>query len=422
MADFRVLPLATDELVCIFETHTGFLRKIVHGETEIVRAIYAAVRDENWNTVEPGIEIRNVRVEQNKFRVDFDALCQAAGVDLRLSSDPWVNEYRLAVEEAAAIGARLQAALFVSDNALQELGQFRNMMDPAIIDSCLIFHEKEVSTSERWLLMAQELLHGVQIVAGTNAYFAELNRNRPPKGFPAAYSINPQVHAFDDRSLMENLEAQPATVESARQFCEHGVVLSPITLRPRFNPNATTKTIEPEGQLPGTVDRRQRTMVGACWMAGSLAALLPCEAVVSLTYFETTGWRGLMETDLGSPLPAKFDSSPDEIFPLYYVLEFVAGASSVLRLGKALSDCVSVLGLRDRDASTRYLLANLEAVSKRIRFRSAAKAIELSILSETNLDTLRKGTLPEAKHLSISGEALDFDFPAMSLALIWLKP
>jgi hypothetical protein len=157
-------------------------------------------------------------------------------------------------------------------------------------------------------------------------------------------------------------------------------------------------------------------------MAGSLAALLSSEGVVSLTYFETTGWRGLMETDLGSPLPAKFDSSPDELFPLYYVLEFVAGASSVLRLDNALSDGVSVLGLRDRDGSTRYLLANLESISKRIRCRVATNAIELLILSETNLDALRKGTLPEAEHLSLSGNALDFDFPGMSLALIRLKP
>ena len=80
MPDFRVLCLATDELACIFETDTGFLRKIVHGETEIVRAVYAAVRDENWNTVEPDIEVRTLRVEQNGFQVDFDALCQAAGI------------------------------------------------------------------------------------------------------------------------------------------------------------------------------------------------------------------------------------------------------------------------------------------------------------------------------------------------------
>jgi hypothetical protein len=620
MPDIRVLHLATNELTCIFETDTGFLRKIAYGETEIVRAVYAAVRDENWNTVEPSIEVRSVHVEENEFQVDFDVLCQSAGicfcwsgsieahgpkltftfqgearssfrknrigicvlhpirectglpcliqdtggkwskaffpdyispyqpfkdfkglswspcsgvkaelifegdvfeiedqrnwtdasfktyctplahpfpvlieagtkvyqrvtleleseelvqpaaskvpeiqlaefevevpmprlglgiashgqrlsqvqlqrlkklrlnhlrVDLRLAHDSWVNEYRLAVEEAVAIGARLEAALFVSDNALHELGQFRQLMNPAVVDSCLIFHEKESSTSERWLSIAHEVLPEIQIVAGTNAYFTELNRSRPPKGFPAAYSINPQVHAFDDRSLMENLEAQPVTVESARQFCEQGVVLSPITLRPRFNPNATSKTTEPEGQLPTAVDRRQRTMVGACWMAGSLAALLPCEGVVSLTYFETTGWRGLVETNLGSSLPAKFDSSPDEVFPLYYVLEFVAGANSVLRLSNPLLDSVSALGLRDRDGATRYLLANLEDVPKRIRCRLDAEAIELKILSETNLDSLRRGILPEAKHLSPSGEALEFEFPGMSVALVWLKP
>jgi D-apionolactonase len=619
MPDFRVLHLATNELACIFETDTGFLRKIARGETEIVRAVYAAVRDENWNTVEPSIEVRSVQVEENEFQVEFDVLCQSAGicfcwsgsieahgpkltftfegearssfrknrigfcvlhpirecaglpcsiqdtrgkwseayfpeyisphqpfkdfqglrwsprsglqaelifqgdvfenedqrnwtdasfktyctplahpfpvlieagtklyqqvtlelkseepvysveskvpeiqlgkfevevpmprlglgmashgqrlsqtqlqrlkklrldhlrVDLRLAHDAWVNEYRFAVEEAVAIGARLEAALFVSDNALEELGQFRQLMDPADVGSCLIFHEKESSTSERWLSVAQEVLHGVQIVAGTNAYFTELNRDRPPKGFPAAYSINPQVHAFDDRSLMENLEAQAVTVESARQFCQQGVVLSPITLRPRFNPNATSKTVEPEGQLPSAVDPRQRTMVGACWMAGSLAALLPCEGVVSLTYFETTGWRGLMETDLGSPLSAKFDSSPEEIFPLYYVLEFVARASSVLRLSDRPLDGVSVLGLGDRDGATRYLLANLENVPKRIHCRMAAKAVELRILSETNLDGLRRGILPEAEHLSLSGEGLDFDFPGMSVAQIWIK-
>ena len=70
----------------------------------------------------------------------------------------------------------------------------------------------------------------------------------------------------------------------------------------------------------------------------------------------------------------------------------------------------------------RYLLANLEAVPKRIRCRSAAKAIELKILSETNLEGLRKGILPESEHLSPSGETFELEFPGMSLALILLKP
>jgi D-apionolactonase len=49
------------------------------------------------------------------------------------------------------------------------------------------------------------------IGAGTNRYFAELNRNRPPRGTGAlpVFSLNPQVHAFDELSIMENLEALP---------------------------------------------------------------------------------------------------------------------------------------------------------------------------------------------------------------------
>ena len=611
--------LTTNELACVFETDTGFLRKITCGETEIVRAVYAAVRDENWNTVESRLEVRNVRTEQNSFQVDFEVRCEAGAilflwagtitahgpvltfsfegearssfrknriglcvlhpihecaglpclvqdtngkwssslfpryvsphqpfkdfrglrwsprpglqadllfegdifenedqrnwtdasfktyctplalpfpvlieagtklqqqvtlelksegpvrtieyqeteillaetnleipmpslglgmashgqhltqmhiqrlknlrlshlrVDLQLTGDNWVTKYNQAVEEAVAIDARLQVVLFITDNALQQLSQFRATMDPAIVQSCLIFHQKEASTSERWLVMARRLFQGVQIVGGTNAYFAELNRNRPPKGFPAAYSINPQVHAFDDRSLMENLEAQPATVESARRFCKEGLLLSPITLRPRFNPNATTQSIEAKGELPSAVDGRQRTMVGACWAAGSLAALLPCEGIVSLTYFETTGWRGLMETNRGSPLPAKFDSSPDEVFPLYHVLEFVAGATSVLRLGHGAPHFISALGIRDGHGSTRYLLANLETISKRIRCRAVSNIVEFCILSEANIDPLRKGILPEAKRLTLSEGALDFDFPGMSIAMIRLS-
>jgi D-apionolactonase len=617
--DRRVIHLATQEFSCLFETDTGFLRQIKRDRTEIVRAIYAAVRDENWNTIEPHLEIRSIRAEPDGFRVDFEARCEAPGVrfgwagsiegkgpslsfsfrgearttfrknriglcllhpirecaglrcsvqnttgswinaefprhvspdqpckdlkamrwspsaeieaelqfsgdifetedqrnwtdasfktyctplaapfpvlieagtkidqqvtlnlrsrasirpiekqipeirldqveveiavpslglemashgqrlsethlerleklglshlraDLRLSQDAWLSGYRLAAEEAGAIGSRLQPALFVTDNARREISRFREAIDLAMIDSCLIFHEKEISTSERWLALSAELLNGLQIVAGTNAYFAELNRNRPPRGFPAVYSINPQVHAFDDRSLMENLEAQPATIESARQFCSNGIFLSPITLRPRFNPNATEETIEPQGQLPASVDQRQRTMVGACWTAGSLAALVPRDGLVSLTYFETTGWRGLMESERGSPLPAKFGSSANEIFPLYHVFEFIAGATSALRLRSAPPDGLSALALRDRNGSKRYLLANLEADPKRVRCRLPADTAELRILDHTNVDALRRGTLPRAEHHSLVEGALDFDFPGTSLALVQLN-
>ena len=56
------------------------------------------------------------------------------------------------------------------------------------------------------------------VAAGTDGSFVELNRGTPlPRRAEAlCYSINPQVHAFDDMSLVESLSAQADTVETAR--------------------------------------------------------------------------------------------------------------------------------------------------------------------------------------------------------------
>jgi hypothetical protein len=78
-----------------------------------------------------------------------------------------------------------------------------------------------------------------RLATGTNAYFAELNRQRPLRDVIVCYSLNPQVHVFDELSVVETLEAQPATVYSAIEFCDRYVVISPITLRPTFSPNAS---------------------------------------------------------------------------------------------------------------------------------------------------------------------------------------
>jgi hypothetical protein len=56
---------------------------------------------------------------------------------------------------------------------------------------------------------------------GSNANFAELNRNRQVvEGLDfVSWGINPQIHADDEQTLIENLRGQAATVETARSFC-----------------------------------------------------------------------------------------------------------------------------------------------------------------------------------------------------------
>ena len=112
---------------------------------------------------------------------------------------------------------------------------------------------------------------------GTRAYFTELNRATLPLDAMdvVSYTINPQVHAFDNASMTETLAAQPETVRSARAIVgERPLAVGPITLRPPFNPNATgpNRNRRP-GELPSSVDYRQPSLFAAGWLAGSVNAL-----------------------------------------------------------------------------------------------------------------------------------------------------
>ncbi len=132
--------------------------------------------------------------------------------------------------------------------------------------------------------------------------------------------MNPQIHAFDDFSLMENLQAQPDTIATARSFAP-GVrcYVTPVTLRPRFNAVAVTDQEFPDGGLPWPVDVRQPSLFGAAWTLGSVAALAAAGAD-AITYYDTQGPAGVVEGPGGSPDPAEFFSRPDTPYPLAVVL------------------------------------------------------------------------------------------------------
>ncbi len=287
-------------------------------------------------------------------------------VDLRFSDVNWKTLLQRAQEDAVAINSRLQCALFLTDSAEQNLLDFREAIRPEIVDICLIFHESEKSTASRWLDFAERHLgeNGFRLATGTNAYFAELNRQRPPRRAHACYSINPQVHTFDDLSLLETLEAQPSTVESAAQLCEGKLILSPITLRPRFNPNATDPTKQRE--LPSTVtaDPRQQTPFCAAWTVGSLAQLMPLDRIESLTFYETTGPRGIMDPEPNALAPETTDASIGKIFPVYNVFAAIAGILNVLPVSISNHARVTAFAFQDEHGQSIALIANPTAEPK----------------------------------------------------------
>ena len=274
-------------------------------------------------------------------------------VDLHLSDPDATTRLARAEQECSALACGIELALFVTDNADQELCSLASHLPLAApVSRVLVFHEEQQVTSPQWLEQVRTRiaphLPGVPIGGGTNLYFAELNRSRPnPAELDAvAYSINPQVHANDERSLVENLEAQRDTVVTARAFCgELPLIVSPVTLKPRFNPEAVGPEPAPQaGQLPTAVDPRQMSLFAAAWTLGSIKQLAEGGAA-SVTYYETTGWRGIKETDRGCPDPESFLSAPGMVFPLYHVFADIADLKTAELLGCASTDPLRVQGV-----------------------------------------------------------------------------
>ena len=68
-----MIPLQTRKYSCFFQTSTGFLRRVKSSGVEVIRAIYGAVRDKNWDTVEPRLEIERIEQGDDSFSLNFTA-------------------------------------------------------------------------------------------------------------------------------------------------------------------------------------------------------------------------------------------------------------------------------------------------------------------------------------------------------------
>lgn len=291
--------------------------------------------------------------------------------DLSPAADPAGTALTQAANRARALGCDLELAVFLPPGdttaAVARLADELRAARPPLA-RVLAFSEAEESSSPATVAsvasaLAQAGYAGVPLISGTNVYFNELNRHRLPPGQAdgLAWSVNPQIHAFDDLSLMENLQAQPATIATARAFAPGtALFVTPITLRPRFNAVAVTDQDFPEGALPWPVDVRQPSLFGAAWTLGSIAALAGAGAD-GLTYYDTVGPAGVIESPAGSPAPAEFFSRADTAYPLAVVLADAArlAGGQMCRL-TGVDPRVAAIAVR-QPGRTTVLVANLTA-------------------------------------------------------------
>ncbi len=344
-------------------------------------------------------------------------------VELRLERDDWRDALESAQETAAASGAGLELALMFRDEHAEELAKLADALASGPqVDRVLVTlaggrtATPDETTPPRLVDQARKALAArapnAAFVGGTEIYFTEINRTRPQHETwdGVCYSISPQIHAFTDTDVVENLDAQAETVQSARELSDgKPVIVSPITLRRRVNFHAAgDPPPTPPGDLPDSVDVRQSALFGAAWTAGSLKYVAEAGAA-SVTYYETTGWRGVVERAGGSELPEKFRSVAGQVFPLYHPLADLAEWHAADVLACDSSDVLTAVGLavKTEDGATRLLVSNLTPSEQRVVIGPLEGDVEVRSLDESTAAVAASdpaGFRQRVEHMRAPGE------------------
>jgi hypothetical protein len=312
-------------------------------------------------------------------------------IDVSTRDPDTAGRIRAGAARAADIGCALVVALFVDDPT--HVATVAGAVSDVDVTEWLVFDARsKVSGSELAAVARAAFGPGARIGGGTNLYFTELNREPPDtSGLDVvAFSLNPQVHASDNVTIVQNLAAQAVVARDARRIArEANIHVGPVTLRPRFNPNATEPALDHSTTaLPANVDARQSSRLGANWTLGSLKYLAEAGTVDEVTYYETTGWRGVIEREDGSPQPDDFVSTPGQPYPVYAALLALAGFDSVRTCTSSLPQQVDALLLERGDGERRLIVMSFSAESMTVDLDGFGDGLTTITLEPLGLEIL----------------------------------
>ncbi len=286
------------------------------------------------------------------------------------------SQLRSTVEKALLITRQLKIDLDLAISAdspqqlkaiLQQIFELKDQ-----IRSFYIFSASDKTAPLGFIQSAEELLGDKsKIIGGTDLYFTELNRNQSAVDFvdQVSFSINPQVHSFDDRTLIQNTTTQKTIANNARRIAKSKKLnIGPITLRPRYNPNATQPDKDVSNTpLPSSVDARQRTWFAEGWTAMSIRSITESESISAVTYFETLGWRGIRELSTGSKDPLNFASKAGEEFPVWRLFKHLKGFTHARPTASNLPELVDCL-IVTSGQKIKVILVNFSTIEQEVKF------------------------------------------------------
>jgi len=321
--------------------------------------------------------------------------------DLRLTSFEWRLALTTALREAIIANVPLELAIHLPakpSDVGESLAEVSKLLEKlatgqgatARTKRLLILCDGQKSTTRESLDIARKQLArlNIPIGAGTDADLYQINLEPPP--FEAAdfifWSMNPQTHAFDNTSIAEAPAVAAQQVQSAkRYFPGKAICISPVTLKPRFNPVATAAAAAAgRDELPNNVDVRQVSLFGAGWTLAMFKHLAQA-GVASMTFYETCGWRGVLENRKASLWTSRFPSWPDSVFPVFHTLADIAGFAEGLVVRSSRPTVVEALGIRRASGLLRMLLANLSGSPQHVALKMPFEHCELVLLHHPNV-------------------------------------
>ena len=241
-------------------------------------------------------------------------------------------------------------------------------------------------------LAARQAFPMARLGGGMFSFFTELNRKRPPceaLDF-ITNSTSPIVHAADDRSVMETLEALPWQIETGQHFSggkPHHVGPSGIGARDnphgaRYSDNANNSRV-----CLAKMDPRQRGLFSAAWTLGYVSTLVHA-GVARISMAAPTGPLGVMYSRQADQAQPWFDGLPNAmaahtVFPVFHTLSSLNCASGhkLLNISNSDSQRLASLGWQDAQGK-RILLANLSAQALKIDLSGLSKKACAGVLDE----------------------------------------
>jgi len=261
------------------------------------------------------------------------------------------------------------------------------------------------------------------IGGGMFSYFTELNRKRPPLEDLdlVGFTTSAIVHAGDDRTVFESLEALPYIGLSAREIAgDKPVMVGPSAIGMRMNPYGDAPMENPKNirQAMNRNDPRQRGLIGAAFTLGYYAVMAE-KGVSAIAFGDTTGAHGVVSVKQDWPQP--YFEGGGGLFPVYHVERALARLGGRKLLAAAPSDPGRILAVaaRNDEGGFELLVANLTSEIQSVALPGQISAMKIldaeQFMEAAGAPSFLDDLVPA------SGTNLDIDLDAYAVARVMLS-